>query len=341
MATLKTIAEKAGVSIVTVHKCIYHKPGVGDETRARVLAIAEELHYLSGTAARKQTELYIAVVAPDSRTRENSFFRNIHKGIDAAVRVLEPQGVRVRTCFTEADWHSQQEALQALSHESGLHGVLLYCMDDKRLNDAIAQLRQKNITVITFNSDAPDSGRLAHVAPPSRQMGELAAEMLCKLAGAHERILIVGGDKRLTVLRENTTGFYGYIQLHHPEISLLEINNTVTRNLESELTKVLLSLGDITGIYCSMTRNGVPVCKVLQELGLQAKIRLVCTDVFEGLRPFIEDGTVDATVWQDPYSQSYNAMLLLFHYLRTGRLREEYFRIRISPVMRSNFDDYL
>lgn len=341
MATLKTIAEKAGVSIVTVHKCIYHKPGVGDETRARVLGIAQELHYLSGAAARRQNELRLAVVAPDSKTRENSFFQGIHRGIEGAVRILEPQGVSVRTCFTEADWQSQREALDTLCRDGNLHGVLLYCMDDKRLNEPIKRLRQSNIEVITFNSDAPDSGRLAHVAPPSRQMGELAAEMLCKLGAAHERILIVGGDKRLTVLRENTTGFYHYIQLHHPEISLLEINNTVTRNLEAELKKVLLSLGDITGMYCSMTRNGVPVCKVLQELGLQTKIRLICTDVFEGLRPYVEDGTVDATIWQDPYSQSYNAMLLLFHYLRTGRLREEYFRIRIAPVMRSNFDDYL
>lgn len=341
MATLKTIAERAGVSIVTVHKCIYHKPGVGEETRARVLSIAEELHYLGAAAVRRQNELRLAVVAPDSKTRENSFFRNIHQGIDAAVRALEPQGVSVRTCFTEADWQSQQAVLETLSRENNLNGVLLYCMDDQRLNGAIEKLREKNTAVITFNSDAPDSGRLAHVAPPSRQMGELAAEMLCKLGAAHERILIVGGDKRLTVLRENTTGFYHYIQMHHPEISLLEINNTVTRNLEAELKKVLLSLGDITGMYCSMTRNGVPVCKVLQELGLQRKIRLICTDVFEGLRPYVEDGTVDATIWQDPYSQSNNAMLLLFHYLRTGRLKEEYFKIRIAPVMRSNFQDYL
>ena len=43
--TIKDIATIAGVSIPTVHKAIYGKPGVSEKTRERVLKITHELNY--------------------------------------------------------------------------------------------------------------------------------------------------------------------------------------------------------------------------------------------------------------------------------------------------------
>lgn len=44
-ATIKMIAEKAGVSIGTVDRVLHDRPYVKAEVRSRVLQVMEELHY--------------------------------------------------------------------------------------------------------------------------------------------------------------------------------------------------------------------------------------------------------------------------------------------------------
>lgn len=343
MVTLKDVARRAGVSIVTVHKCIYGKPGVGEDTRKRVLDLVEQMHYTVGpaTGLARVRRLNMAVLCPDMPGGQNSFFLAMQQGVERAARELSALGVQVRLYKSPMDWKAQAAILEELAGREDFHGVAVYCADESGLNPSFDALNRRGVPIVTFNSDAPRSCRLACVTAPALRMGELAAELLCKMERGHRRLLIVGGDKRLDILRNNTTGFYSYIQRHHPEISLLEINNAGHRDLAGELTKMLTSLDDITGVYCSMTRNGLPVCQALQKLGLGQKLRLVCTDVFPDLLPYLRDGTVDATIWQNPQAQSQNAVLLLHHYLTTGKLRQECFQIPINPVMDSNFEYFL
>lgn len=341
--TLKDVAQRANVSIVTVHKCIYGKPGISEETRKRVLAIVEEMHYTVNPSASslKRDNVNLAVVCPGSPNSLNSFHSRLADGARQAAKELANVGVNVRVLHAGNNWKSEEAVLDGLLEEKNLHGIALYCMDDEQLDERLLAFKEKNIPVITFNADAPASGRTACVTAPAREMGELAAELLMKMERAHKRIVIVGGDKRLSILRENTTGFYSYIQQHDPEISLLEINNSSRTDLREELEKVLISLGDVTGIYCSMTRNALTVCQVLHCMGLQNKIRYICTDVFEELRPYMQDGTIDASIWQNPVAQSYNGVMLLHGYVTTGKLEEGHFQIPISPVLMSNFDFFL
>lgn len=51
--TIKDIAAAAGVSHPTVSKALNHAPGVSEETRQRILKIAEQLHYVPNAAARR------------------------------------------------------------------------------------------------------------------------------------------------------------------------------------------------------------------------------------------------------------------------------------------------
>ena len=50
--TLKDIAEKAGVSVTAVSRALSGYPDIGEETRGRILRIAEELNYQPNIAAR-------------------------------------------------------------------------------------------------------------------------------------------------------------------------------------------------------------------------------------------------------------------------------------------------
>lgn len=342
MVTLKDIAEQAKVSIATVHKCIYGKPGVSEETRSRVLATVDEMGYVAAgpNTPKRKGSVRLAVVCPDRPMGENSFYLNLQQGAGKAARELEAKGSQVQLHLCDGTWTGQARLLEQLAQREDLDGVAVCCLDDANLQESLSAFQRKDIPVVTFNSDAPADYRLAYVTPPNQRMGALAAELLCKM-GCRQRLLIVGGDKKRSNLRGNNLGFFTYIQQHAPEVSLLEINSTGSQDLGAELEKVLTSLDDVTGIYCSMTQNSMLVCKLLQKIKPRHHIRLICTDVFPNLRPFLADGTVDATLWQAPRAQSYNAVYLLYHYLLTGKLRKQYFNIPIAPVMFNNFEDFL
>ncbi len=53
--TLREVAEKAGVSTSTVSRVINDQPGIGDETRTRVLAIAQEMQFTPNATAQNLT----------------------------------------------------------------------------------------------------------------------------------------------------------------------------------------------------------------------------------------------------------------------------------------------
>lgn len=50
--TLRDIAEKAGVSVSTVSRVLNDRPGIGAETRTRVLNVAQELRFVPNAAAK-------------------------------------------------------------------------------------------------------------------------------------------------------------------------------------------------------------------------------------------------------------------------------------------------
>lgn len=50
--TMKDIADRLGVSVMTVSKAINHKPGISEETRQRVLEVAGEIGYVQNLVAK-------------------------------------------------------------------------------------------------------------------------------------------------------------------------------------------------------------------------------------------------------------------------------------------------
>lgn len=53
MITIKDIAKAAGVTYVTVSRALNDEPGVGEQTRQKIKAIAEEMNYIPSLAAKK------------------------------------------------------------------------------------------------------------------------------------------------------------------------------------------------------------------------------------------------------------------------------------------------
>lgn len=67
---------------------------------------------------------------------------------------------------------------------------------------------------------------------------------------------------------------------------------------------------DLSGIFIA-TVNSMPACHSLVNRKLGGKIRLITTDLFAEMKPFLEDGTISASLYQSPFTMGQRAMRVL------------------------------
>lgn len=340
--TLKDIALAAGVSAVTVHKAIYGKSGVGEEMRKKIIDLAARMDYSVNVAASslKRNAVRIAVVLQSLSNPENFFFRKMWDGIAMAEHELQDYRVEIMRFECEDSWLTQEERLLEIARRDDIGGVILHPSDEQRLNPVIDFLWNKKIPVVTANSDASTSRRIANISPSNNRVGALAAELLGLMITDGGCAIVAGGGQQAENLRANRRGFRDVLKARHPHTQVMDVvNHSDTQRFRRDFTKALGEFPDITGIYAATSRDTYTVCDVLRSQGLSDRIKLVGSDAFEEQLPFFENGTLHATIWKDQELQAKQAVLLLYNYL-TGRPLSTS-NIKISAVLKSNIYDYL
>ena len=342
--TIKDIAALAGVSIPTVHKAIYGKPGVSEKTRERILQITARLNYNVNVAASrlKRGTLLFAVVLPLLPHDCNQFFRKIWEGIDTAEKLMQDYNVVLERMPCGRVSIDQIPIFEEILSRDDIHGVLTYCWDDSSLNPYFEQLSQKGIPVVTVNSDAVGSCRAGCVRHSGHRTGQLAAELLTKMVPSEGRLVLMSGNHKMKLLRDNSRGFRDYVAENYPGLAILDISNTCgILTLEETLLQELRSHADILGVYCNSASNVLSMCQALKKAGLENTVIAIASDVFEEMIPYMEDRTVDATIWQAPELQSKDAVWMLYELILGHALSEDVRYVPLGIVMQNNFYDYL
>ena len=154
MVSMKDIARRCGVSVATVSKALNGLPDIGEETRKRVCAVAEEMGYMTNAAARalktKRTyNLGILLMNENRSGLTHEYFTSIIEGFK---QEAESHGYDI----TFINSHVGSEPVSYLRHcrYRSLEGVLIACIDftDSR----VQELAQSNIPVVTIDHVFPD-----------------------------------------------------------------------------------------------------------------------------------------------------------------------------------------
>ncbi|MDR1874189.1 MAG: substrate-binding domain-containing protein, partial [Synergistaceae bacterium] len=303
--TLRDVAKEAGVSVVTVHKALYAKGGVGFETRKKILAIAQDMDYSVNEAASslKRKALHIAVIFQSMSNPHNFFFRKMWDGIEKVEQDLHDYRVSITRLECGDEWGSQEKILYSLAESRNVDGVILHCWDETRLNPAIDCLFDKGIPVVTANSDAIGSKRIDCVSAPNERIGRLAAEMMGRLAPGGGRVLVAGGHEMAKNARDTRRGFQSYLKTCSPGTSVTEVYNFGDQEQFIANLTASIRTWRATGLYAITARDTFSACTAIRDLDMSGRIKVIGSDAFEEMEPFFDDGTLYASIWKDPKSQ--------------------------------------
>jgi len=156
MATIREVAQAAGVSIATVSRVCSGSPHVRAETRRRVHEAADRLDFCPNSAARSlitNRTNALGVLLPDLY---GEFFSEVIRGIDRAARAARLQ---ILLSSSHADI---EELLWAANSMHGRIDGLIAMTPDARLVEAIRQATRR-VRVLLLNpwSDLPGCDSVA------------------------------------------------------------------------------------------------------------------------------------------------------------------------------------
>lgn len=183
--TIKDIARIARVSPATVSLVLNEKPGVGRDTRYRILSTARELNYLPNLVARSLVTRQSATIAMIITSTRNPVFPEIAAGV---VEVLRERGYSLSLVSTFDDGEIEEKELANL-RARGVDGVIISSALVDSTN--IAELVQSEFPVVSVLRRVYNCPQLDYVIMDNIKGGYLAAEHLIRLG--HTRIGIIKG----------------------------------------------------------------------------------------------------------------------------------------------------
>lgn len=339
MATIKEIAELAGVSRGTVDRVLNNRGSVNEGTAKRVREIAEKLNYQPNKAglilAAQKKRLKIGVILFHET---NPFFKDVLEGVHAKEKEFAGYNCQVLIRSCAFDETSQFAAMEALLAE-GIHGLVISPFNSPYIAVEIDRFSDLGIPVITVNTDIP-SKRLAYVGSNFYLSGETAAGLLGHMTYGEVNVGIVSGSSRILCHTERIAGFTENLSKNYPHIHVIDIVENHDDDVESfdKVKELLTKHPEINALY--FTAAGVyGGCKAVQSLGLSGKLKIFTYDNVSTTTELVKSGIVTATICQQPYMQGYLPMDLLGKYLLEGSLPEKELNyVHIDIRIRENIE---
>ncbi len=343
--TIKDIAELAGVSTVTVHKVMYGKAGIADATREKVLRLARQHDFKINSAASslKRRTVRLGVLINEGTGEDRFFYPYVWKGISEAEAAFKDFNVQIRKFMFSGDYRDQIGRLEEVLEENGgeLDGMLTVAWHATELNPVLEDYAERSIPVVIFNADVDGGRKVGYVGAPAERIGRLAGELMSNFIEPKGRVVVLGGNRMLRNHRDTTFGFYSELKARKPEIEILELYDFYDKEkLIRNLAELMEKFRDILGLYCANARNTLAMCEFIRNQGLSGMLKVVGSDVFEELKTFFDDNTIQAVIWQNPQLQAYKAVEILYRHITKQPYNEREY-VNIGIVMKNNFEFYL
>lgn len=337
--TQQQIADLSGVPRTTVSRILNDHPNVNPETAERVRKIADELGYKPSRAGnllrRAKRPIRLGVVLQSTRT---PFMQNVVDEVEAARTRAAQSGAELLVCLIEdMNANAQLQHLEALE-QAGIDGLMLTPIEDDRIFHKINALVEKNIPVVTSNTDMPSSNRLCYVGQDNRLSGQTCAGLMDLLLCGRGKVLVVAGHSSIRGQQERIAGFVEEMQQEFPEIEVLPTEfcceeyqlayDIVYQRLQADPT--------IGGIY--FTSDGPSgACQAIRDLGLTGKIRFVCHDTTSENIQNMQARRIHFLIDQDARAQALKPIqILLDKILDNVSPEKEYMFTRIDIRNRYN-----
>jgi ribose transport system substrate-binding protein len=320
----------------------------------------------SGTSSPASSEPTASASAVDAARKErpkllfvtngnSDWWNAVEKGMSDGAKEF---GCDVELKRNNGNLQGQVEKLREALARSDVHGVAVsvYEADAPGVIDAMRELQKSGKVVIAIDSDvAADAAdaRAGYIGTNNVKAGEVAGRAAKTLRPQGGKVQAFVGVSSAANARERIEGFTkgAGVKFSLAPGDTWEDGNDPGRassNVKSAVSKNP-DLGLLLGIW---SYNAAPIAEEVKgSAELRKKATVVTFDLDEAAVEFLTDGSIDASVCQNPYEMGYQGVKLLKALIRKddkaakevlpdGKSRDTGVRVIVpkadSPVMKEN-----
>ncbi|TAM96253.1 MAG: ABC transporter substrate-binding protein [Rhizobiaceae bacterium] len=297
------------------------------------VALAFALSAATAHAAGKKTLVFVANGASD-------FWKAAEAGVKKANSELPDYDMQFK--YPSQSSAAIQERLMDDLVAAGVSGIMVSAVDPKTETDALAKIAKQTL-LLTTDSDAAQSGRVAYIGSSNVAAGKQVGEILKKALPNGGKCMAFVGLPGADNAKERLQGIKDVIQ--GTKINIVDVRADdidmarAKRNVEDTLT-AHPEVNCMLGIY---SYNIPQIYQALKEGGQLGKITVTGFDDDPITLGGIKEGTIAGTVVQQPYLWGYEGMKDMAKILGGDKSfipKDGLIIIPTKVVDKSNVDEY-
>lgn len=198
-----------------------------------------------------------------------------------------------------------------------MDGLAISSVSTDALAPLIDRVLAAGIPVVTFNTDNPDSKRLAFAGQDLVQSGREAGALMAKVLDGKGKVIITTIDAAAQWSIDRENGAREALK-NEAGIEVVQTLNTGTdpQKIYSAIENAMLANPDIDGIL-SLECCSTPAAGTWVERNKAAeKVKVVGFDLLDQTVQLVESGNVQATIDQAPERQGFEAVNLIVKFLK-------------------------
>jgi ribose transport system substrate-binding protein len=254
---------------------------------------------LTGCQYRSKNDTYI-LVAPNLKL---PYWKTVQAGFNQAALDYHVTA-RIEGPDTY-DPKGEEDALNTAVRANPA-GILISAADAGAVTEGIRAANRAGIPIITVDSDAPYSARLFFIGTNNLEAGHVGGRRLAERLGGRGNVVIysIPGQPNL----EDRLKGYRDALAESPGIKIVDVTSTRSDSGNAfDRTEQYLALSGANKIdaFVSLeSTSGNAIAEVLNRHKITDRV-VIAMDVDADTLKYIDDGTIDATISQKPFSMGY------------------------------------
>lgn len=238
----------------------------------------------------------------------SDFWTISRKGTEKAAKELPNADIdfRIDSGGTAAEQQSIIDDLLA----NGANGIAISPVDPINQLPMLNRAAQTAL-VITQDSDAPNSNRACYIGTDNVAAGRQAGALIKEALPQGGKIMIFVGTLDASNAQQRYQGIKEALQGSNVQIVDVRTDNTDRVRAKSNASDTLVNHADIAALVGLWSYNGPAIVGAVRDAGKVGKVKIIAFDEEDETLNGIKDGSIFATVVQQPFEFGYQSMKLM------------------------------